>query len=57
MLQYGVGVPSRIRDGELDAVVFHAQQCIEKLMKGALVEAGIGFPRTHELNILAHLVV
>lgn len=39
-----------------DAVVFHAQQCIEKLLKGLLVQASVIFERTHELNILAHQV-
>lgn len=39
-----------------NAVVFHAQQCIEKLMKGLLIAAGAPFERTHELNVLAHLV-
>lgn len=39
-----------------DAVVFHAQQCIEKMLKGVLVGAGVPFDRTHELNILAHQV-
>lgn len=39
-----------------DAVVFHAQQCVEKLMKGILVSNAIQFEKTHELNILAHLV-
>ncbi len=39
-----------------DAVVFHAQQCVEKLMKGVLAARGVPFGRTHELNVLAHLV-
>ena len=39
-----------------NAVVFHAQQCVEKLMKGVLVAASQSFARTHELNILAHQV-
>jgi len=39
-----------------DAVVFHAQQCIEKMIKGILVAAAIPFERTHELNLLAHQV-
>ncbi len=39
-----------------DAVVFHAQQCIEKMLKGVLVGAGVVFERTHELNVLAHQV-
>ncbi len=39
-----------------DAVVFHAQQCVEKLLKGLLVAAAVPFERTHELNVLAHQV-
>ena len=32
-----------------DAVCFHAQQCVEKLMKGLLIHRGIVPPRTHDL--------
>ncbi|MCO6437733.1 MAG: HEPN domain-containing protein [Phycisphaerae bacterium] len=32
-----------------DAACFHAQQCIEKLMKGMLQSGGIVPPRTHNL--------
>lgn len=39
-----------------DAVVFHAHQCVEKLMKGILTSAGIDFERTHDLNVLAELL-
>ena len=39
-----------------NAVVFHAQQCIEKILKGVLIAAGAAFERTHELNVLAHQV-
>jgi HEPN domain-containing protein len=35
-----------------DAVCFHAQQCVEKLMKGLLIHLGVVPPRTHDL---AHL--
>ena len=40
-----------------DAACFFAQQCIEKQMKGRLVEAGITFPRTHDLEALLELVL
>ena len=33
----------------LDAVCFHAQQCVEKLMKGLLIHLGVTPPRTHDL--------
>ena len=46
---------TQLRDGRFpnhDAVCFHAQQCIEKLMKAILVAHGITPPRTHELSKL-----
>lgn len=39
-----------------DAACFHAQQCAEKYMKGRLQEAGIAFPKTHNLVELLQLV-
>ncbi len=36
-------------DPNYDAVCFHAQQCIEKLMKGLLIHHGVVPPRTHNL--------
>ena len=35
-----------------DAACFHAQQCAEKYLKGRLTEAGISFPKTHDLVLL-----
>ena len=35
-----------------DGVCFHAQQCAEKYLKAFLCEAGISFPRTHDLVAL-----
>jgi HEPN domain-containing protein len=32
-----------------DAACFHCQQCVEKYLKARLIEAGIAFPRTHDL--------
>ncbi|MBI5711279.1 MAG: HEPN domain-containing protein [Candidatus Eisenbacteria bacterium] len=43
-------------DPNLDAVCFHAQQCVEKLMKGLLLQHGEVPPRTHDLIELAKLV-
>src|SRR5262245_55039769 len=40
-----------------DRVCFFSQQCIEKYLKARLTEAGIPFPRTHELTILLQLCV
>lgn len=38
-----------------DAVCFHAQQCAEKYLKARLVEAGVSFPRIHDLTALLRL--
>jgi HEPN domain-containing protein len=35
-----------------DAACFHAQQCIEKYLKGILQARQIGFTRTHDLCLL-----
>src|SRR6266576_1511756 len=32
-----------------DAACFFCQQCVEKYLKARLIEAGIPFPRTHDL--------
>ena len=32
-----------------DAVCFHSQQCIEKLMKALLIKNGVTPPKTHDL--------
>lgn len=39
-----------------DAVCFHAQQCVEKYLKGLLTSYGRPFPRTHELKVLWELL-
>ena len=36
---------------------FHAQQGAEKYLKARLVEAGITFPRTHDLLLLLSLIL
>lgn len=38
-----------------NAVCFHCQQCIEKYLKGRLVEAGIKVPFTHDLEALLQM--
>ncbi|MEW6381357.1 MAG: HEPN domain-containing protein [bacterium] len=40
-----------------DAVCFHAQQCAEKYIKARLVEAGIEFPKTHDLSALLNRIL
>jgi len=39
-----------------DAVCFHAQQCIEKLMKGLMIHLGVIPTRTHDLAYLYQLL-
>jgi HEPN domain-containing protein len=39
----------RRKDVVPDAACFFAQQCVEKYLKARLVEAGLPFPRTHDL--------
>ena len=38
-----------------DRICFFSQQCVEKYLKARLTEAGLSFPRTHELSILLNL--
>ncbi len=40
-----------------DAACFFAQQCVEKYLKARLVEAGVAFPKTHDLEALLDLVL
>jgi HEPN domain-containing protein len=42
-------------DANYDAVCFHSQQAAEKYLKASLVEAGVAFPRTHDLESLLDL--
>lgn len=37
-------------------VCFHCQQCVEKYLKARLIEAGLIFPRTHDLVELLKLL-
>jgi len=43
-------------DCPTDTVCFHAQQCVEKYLKAALVDAGIDFPKTHDIEVLLSLL-
>ena len=46
-----------VKDGfNYDAVCFHAQQCIEKLMKALLIKNNIIPPKTHDLTVLQQLI-
>ena len=39
-----------------DAASFHAHQCAEKYLKARMMEAGIVFPKTHDLASLLQLL-
>jgi len=41
----------------LDAACFHCQQTVEKYFKARLCEAGIAFPKTHQLTVLLNLML
>ncbi len=49
-------VMRRRKDPVPDAVCFHCQQCVEKYLKARLVEAGLSFPKSHDLFLLVNLV-
>ncbi|MBS1249800.1 MAG: hypothetical protein MAG431_01384 [Chloroflexi bacterium] len=40
-----------------DAVCFHAQQCVEKYLKACLQENNVAFGKTHDLVVLADLLI
>ena len=49
---------SAVQDSpNLDAVVFHAQQCAEKYLKARLIEADREFLKTHDLGAILRLLV
>lgn len=44
------------QEPNFDAVCFHAQQCVEKLMKGLLIHFGTVPPKSHDLVYLGDLL-
>jgi HEPN domain-containing protein len=44
---------TRNTPGLRDAVVFHAQQCVEKLLKARLIQLGQMLDKTHDLAALS----
>jgi HEPN domain-containing protein len=50
-----VQILRRRKDIVPDAACFFSQQCVEKYFKARLIEAGIIFPRTHDLLQLLSL--
>jgi HEPN domain-containing protein len=45
------------KPSRFDPICFHSQQCVEKYLKARLTEAGIAFPKSHDLVILLNLCV
>ena len=43
-------------NGSRDAVCYHAQQAVEKLLKATLLNRGVKFPKTHDLIVLSALL-
>jgi HEPN domain-containing protein len=50
------GIRAR-KNPNYDSVCFHAEQCIEKYLKARLIEAGLSFPKTHDLAKILDLAV
>ncbi len=49
---------ARLRKAPLhDQVCFHCQQCAEKYLKARLEEAGLHYPKTHDLEVLLNLIL
>ena len=40
-----------------DAACFHAQQCVEKLLKAMMIHEGVVPPRSHDLSYLLGLIL
>ncbi len=47
---------SRASELDFSPIGFHAQQCIEKCLKGVMAKVGITYPRTHDLGELHRLL-
>ncbi len=48
---------SRVTELDFSPIGFHAQQCIEKCLKGVMAKVGITYPRTHDLGELHQLLI
>jgi HEPN domain-containing protein len=40
-----------------DPICFHAQQCAEKYLKARPTDAGIAYPKTHDLSVVPRLAL
>lgn len=47
----------RRKNRVFDIACFHCQQTVEKYFKARLIEAGLPYPRSHDLVVLLHLLL
>lgn len=47
---------SQVSDLDFSPIGFHAQQCIEKCLKGVMAKVEITYPRSHDLGELHQLL-
>ena len=47
---------SQAPEMDFSPIGFHAQQCLEKCLKGVMAKVGITYPRTHDLGELHQLL-
>jgi HEPN domain-containing protein len=55
--QVAAQIMRRRKERVYDAACFHAQQTVEKYFKARLCEAGVAFPKTHDLAVLLKLLL
>ncbi|MGP8201509.1 MAG: HEPN domain-containing protein [Limisphaerales bacterium] len=55
--QVAAQIMRRRKQRVYDAACFHAQQTVEKYFKARLCEAGVAFPKTHDLAALLKLLL
>jgi HEPN domain-containing protein len=55
--QVAAQIMRRRKQRVYDAACFHAQQTVEKYFKARLCEAGVVFPKTHDLAVLLRLLL
>jgi hypothetical protein len=55
--QVAAQIMRRRKHRVFDAACFHAQQAVEKYFKARLCEAGVAFPKTHDLAALLKLLL
>ena len=55
--QVAAQIMRRRKQRVYDAACFHAQQTVEKYFKARLCEAGVAFPKTHDLAVLLKLLL